>query len=106
MGRFFTLAVLLAGLGVSGCRAESPPAGPIATCAAACTARAKQCSESACNRGCTEVLDRLVEGEGNRIVDCAAKGEMCDDPVWALCAAKVGIHLDGGPPAPPPPPEE
>jgi hypothetical protein len=84
------------------CNAELPPRGPERTCAKACTERARQCSDSACARGCNLVLDRLVENEGGRVVSCVARGApRCDDHAWAACAARVGPHADGGPPAPP-----
>ena len=51
------------------------------------------------------MLDRLAEGEGDRVIACVAKSSQraCTDRAWAYCAARVGPHADGGPPAPPPP---
>ena len=34
----------------------------------------------------------------------ARASRRCGDVVWAECAAKVGVHADGGPPALSPPP--
>lgn len=91
--------VLLAGIG---CHAASPPRGPEQTCAAACSARASQCGDEACARGCNLVLDRLLENEGAGVVACVSRAApRCDDRTWAACAARVGPHADGGPPAPP-----
>lgn len=36
------------------------------------------------------------------MLGCVAKSEsVCDEPLWARCAALIGPHADGGPPAPP-----
>lgn len=86
------------------CNSTSPPSGPEATCAQACEARAPGCKSAQCARGCNLVLDRLAEGEGDRIIACLATTmQTCDDRAWAHCAVRVGVHADGGPPAPPPP---
>ena len=86
------------------CNSTSPPSGPEATCAHACAARAPGCKSDECARGCNLVLDRLAEGEGDRIIACLAQtNHACNDRAWAHCAARVGIHADGGPPAPLPP---
>jgi hypothetical protein len=86
------------------CNSTTPPSGPEATCAQACEARAHGCSSMQCGRGCNLVLDRLAEGEGDRVIACVAKTTAaCDDRAWAHCAARVGVHADGGPPAPKPP---
>jgi hypothetical protein len=91
-------------LAPAACNSTSPPSGPEATCAHACAARAPSCKSQECARGCNLVLDRLAEGEGDRIIACLAKAtEACDDRAWAHCAARVGVHADGGPPAPPAP---
>jgi hypothetical protein len=85
------------------CNSTSPPAGPEATCAQACGARAPGCARDECRRGCNLILDRLAEGEGDPIIACLAKTKhACDDRAWARCAARIGSHADGGPPAPPP----
>jgi hypothetical protein len=103
--RRVSLAVALTVLLVSAaCNSTSPPSGPEATCAQACEARAPGCKSAECGRGCNLVLDRLAEGEGDRIIACLAKtNHACNDRAWAHCAAWVGVHADGGPPAPPPP---
>jgi hypothetical protein len=89
------------------CNSHAPPAGPEATCAAACEARATNCTREGCWRGCNLVLDRLAEGEGRGVIECVAKSTKgCVDRTWSRCAARVGIHADGGPPAPPPPSDE
>ena len=96
----------LAWVAVAGCNAAPPP-GPEAACADACTARAKQCGDRQCARGCNWVLDRLAENEGDRVLSCvAAAGGACDDRTWARCATRVGPYADGGPPAPPPPKDD
>jgi hypothetical protein len=93
---------------VTSCRALEPKNRPLDTCEASCKARAsRQCSDDECMRGCEFILDRIVEREGDAVIACVAKGNRrCSDIVWADCAARVGVHADGGPPAPPPPPEE
>jgi hypothetical protein len=98
-----TLAITVL-LALAGCNSTSPPSGPEATCAQACEARAPACKSHECDRGCNLILDRLAEGEGDRIIACVAKGTTaCNDRAWAHCAARVGPHADGGPPAPRPP---
>jgi hypothetical protein len=48
-------------------------------------------------------VDRLVEGEGNRVLACIeASTDSCGDQAWARCAVRIGPHADGGPPAPEP----
>ena len=86
------------------CNAAAPPRGPEATCAKACETLVENCSASQCARGCNLVLDRLVEHEGGRVLECVSKaGLVCDDRAWARCATRIGSHADGGPAAPPPP---
>ena len=102
------MALALMAIPLAACRsAES--ARPVGSCTEACNAKASaHCSEDACQRGCTFVLDRLVEHEGTSVVACVANGSKsvpCDDALWAYCAVKIGIHADGGPP-PPPMPED
>jgi hypothetical protein len=98
-------AVFLAiGLGVVAfaCQPAAPARGVEASCADACGSHAPGCGEVACARGCNLVIDRLVEHEGDAVVECVAKaGGSCDDRTWARCAARVGPHVDGGPPPPP-----
>ena len=82
---------------------HEPPGYPETGCNAQCNARATQCSEDDCERGCRFVLDRLVEHEGPNVVACVSKTIPtlgCGDPIWAECAARVGMHADGGPPPP------
>ncbi len=100
------VAALLAVL--ASCRALEPKNRPLDTCEASCNARAsRQCSEAECARGCEFILDRLIEREGDAVIKCVASASRrCTDVVWADCAAKIGVHADGGPPAPPPPPED
>lgn len=102
------LSLVLLPLALVACKAVEPPDRPIDTCVRACKDRiARECSEDECDRGCHFILDRLVEREGKAVLDCMGKQtSRCDDPVWAECAAKIGVHGDGGPPAPPPPEEE
>jgi hypothetical protein len=104
--RWLFLAVSL--FVVSACNSHSPPSGPEATCAQACEARAPDCHPDQCGRGCNLVLDRLAEGEGDRVIACVAKNAQraCTDRAWAYCAARVGPHADGGPPAPLPPSDD
>jgi hypothetical protein len=53
------------------------------------------------------VLDRLAEHQADHVLACVAGHEgACDDRAWAMCAARIGPHADGGPPPPPPPAEE
>lgn len=99
------------------CRVRSPQGRPETRCVEDCQRRASaHCSEDECIRGCRFVLDRLVEGEGERVVACVAGGQprgefpapdagakgSCGDPVWASCAVHLGAHEDGGPPVPAP----
>ena len=98
-----------------GCRDINPPPRSEAHCQVACERQARGCSEHECARGCAFILDRLVENEGAPVLACVAaragattakaEGGACGDPVWADCAAGVGVHADGGPPAPRPPQE-
>ena len=90
------------------CRAFEPPNRPLDTCRRSCESRAKlQCSAADCERGCEFILDRIVEREGERVIDCVAAGaRRCSDVVWADCATHIGPHADGGPPAPPPPSDD
>lgn len=97
------LSVMAMGLA---CRAVSPTARPEEACQITCHERDKNCSASDCERGCLFVLDRLVNLEGNRIIDCVGKRKLCDDRSWAECAARTGPFVDGGPPAPPPPDDD
>jgi len=100
--------VLALALGLFGCRALDPPNKPESVCVEACRDRAGHaCSEWQCTNGCRMALDRMVEHEGERVVSCvssATKKRPCDQYTWAECAAKIGPHLDGGPPLPPPQP--
>ena len=109
------LAVLILASAVTGgallltsCRAIEPANKPIDACVQRCTAIAsRSCSDAECARGCEFILDRLVEREMNKVVACVASTpRRCSDIVWADCAARVGVHSDGGPPAPSPPAEE
>jgi hypothetical protein len=100
------LACLLLGA-TAACQADAPPRGPEETCAKACSARGNHhCSRSLCARGCNLVIDRLAEHEGETVLACVASATACDDRTWAHCAARVGVHADGGPPPPPPPPTD
>jgi hypothetical protein len=93
-------------LGLAACQAESPPRGIEATCAKSCEVRASQCSSHQCNRGCNLAIDRLAEGQGDKVLACVVRNKSaCDDRTWARCATLIGIHADGGPPAPLPPPD-
>jgi hypothetical protein len=89
-------------------RALEPENRPLDTCVRRCNARAsRQCSEAECGRGCEFILDRILEKEGDNVLACVARApRRCTDVVWADCAAKIGIHADGGPPAPAPPVDE
>ena len=79
---------------------------PEAHCTEKCTARAK-CSERECSRGCAFILDRIVEREDDNVLACIANAKgACDDPAWADCAARIGVHADGGPGAPEPLPKD
>lgn len=89
------------------CHALEPSSKPTDACRADCKKLAERsCTESECARGCEFILDRLVEKEGKNVVACVARHpRRCSDVVWADCAARVGAHVDGGPPAPGPPEE-
>ena len=74
-----------------------------ARCYGECKARAASvCRDEDCERGCRFTIDRIVEREDHRVVACVSAGKACGDEAWAGCAARVGIHADGGPPVPPP----
>ena len=115
--RIAFLPVALFALAVWDCKDASAPPGPEADCVSACARQARQCSLHECTRGCAFVLDRLVEHESAAVLGCVAShagarpaGQdthegACSDPVWADCAAAVGVHADGGPPAPSPAPD-
>lgn len=93
--------------GPTGCHSRSP-GKPIETCTRACEIRAeRQCSSDECARGCELILDRIVEREADTVIQCVASvARRCGDAIWAICAARVGPHADGGPPAPEPLPME
>ena len=80
---------------------------PELRCAEKCETRTSaRCTERECSRGCAFILDRIVEREEDKVLSCLSRGAgVCDDPAWAECAAKVGIHADGGPGPPPPIPQ-
>lgn len=101
------IASMTFGVGACG-RALEPANKPIDGCVKSCNARAsRQCSEAECMRGCEFILDRIVEKEGDNVIACVARtSRRCTDVVWADCAAKVGVHADGGPPAPSAPEDE
>jgi hypothetical protein len=97
------------GVGSLGCgRAVEPANRTVDRCVATCAKRAsRQCSEDECRRGCEFILDRILEKEGDNVVACVSRApRRCTDVVWADCAARIGVHADGGPPAPPPPSDE
>ncbi|MBX3233850.1 MAG: hypothetical protein KIT84_31365 [Labilithrix sp.] len=106
MRRFALLLVLV--LGPLACRVYEPANKPIDNCHKTCTEQAKRnCTDDECWRGCEFIIDRLVEREGKNVIACVAGGaRRCTDVVWADCAAKIGIHTDGGPPAPPAPTDD
>jgi hypothetical protein len=94
-------AVLLAAASVIACAGSRSPERPDDACAATCAERIPRCGATACTRGCQLALDRLVENEGEPVLACVARSSApCDDWLWAECAARVGPHIDGGPPAP------
>ena len=91
----------------SSCRAVEPTNRPEDACRITCREKAgKTCDPSECERGCLFVLDRIVNLEGNRIIECVSKRKKCDDRSWAECAVRVGPYVDGGPPSPPPPQDD
>ena len=110
----FATSLLIAGSAtitpaLTGCgRTFEPNNRPVDMCVHACNLRAsRECSDSECQRGCEFILDRLLEKEGDNVVACVAhRARRCSDVVWADCAARIGVHADGGPPPPPPPTEE
>jgi hypothetical protein len=94
---------------LGGCgRVLEPANRPVDGCVRSCTAHlSRQCSLAECERGCEFILDRILEKESENVLACIARSpRRCTDVVWADCAAKIGIHADGGPPEAPPPPEE
>lgn len=95
----------LVAVGLVACRALEPPTTPEAACVRRCQYSVKKCTEVDCERGCALVLDKLVEGEGERVFACLAQAarKHCDDRVWAYCGVRTGVFVDGGPPPPPPP---
>ena len=99
MKTLFAITLALAGSLLVGCP-NLPQGKPEAKCVDDCKMHASKCDDDACVRGCRFILDRLVEHEGHNVVTCVAKASACDDPVWADCAARIGVHADGGPPEP------
>jgi hypothetical protein len=100
------VALMLAGLLLAACR--GPVDGrPEARCFAACQERAgARCNDDQCARGCRFIIDRIVEREDPTVIACVASGKgPCGDETWADCAARIGVHVDGGPPVPAPLPE-
>ena len=94
---------------LTGCgRVVEPENRTVAPCVRSCQTRAsRQCSLSECERGCEFILDRIVEKESENVVACVARTpRRCSDVVWADCAAKIGVHADGGPPVALPLPDE
>lgn len=104
----FLVLVLLSIAIAPACRVFEPTNKPIDACRVSCIKQAsRECSEAECERGCEFIIDRLVEREGDPVIKCVARGaRRCNDVVWADCAARVGVHADGGPPGPAPPVEE
>lgn len=89
-----TFVILLVAL-CAACRAEVPEA----KCTDKCNATvADRCSKDECARGCAFILDRIVEREDGTVLSCMGGAKVCDDPAWADCAAKVGVHATGAPP--------
>jgi hypothetical protein len=105
---FFFIVVSMSTLALVACRAKDTPRSPEEICRESCAARATRCTDGECEIGCNMSLDRLVEHEGDRVIDCVknAKETTCSDALWARCAVDLGPHADGGPPAPPPAPGE
>lgn len=103
VNRLVLLCALLGAL--AACESPtSPPTGPESVCASACRSRVSVCRPQGCWRGCNLILDRLAENEGENVIACVAQtAKVCDNRAWSHCAARIGIHADGGPPAPPPP---
>jgi hypothetical protein len=93
------VALALVGSGLLGCPQE-PRERPDVACADACKKRMVSCTEHQCERGCAFVIDRLVEHQQDTVLACIVKSTNCDDPAWADCAVRVGVHADGGPGAP------
>lgn len=92
------VAVLAASSVMTGCP-SAREGRPIARCIDDCNARASsRCDEGACERGCKFILDRIVEREDRPVVTCVGAASSCGDETWASCAARVGVHADGGPP--------
>jgi len=109
LGAFAIISTAGVGAGAVGCgRAVEPANRPVDRCVASCAKRAsRECSEDECRRGCEFILDRLLEKEGDNVIACVLRApRRCTDVVWADCAAKVGVHADGGPPPPPGPADE
>lgn len=108
LARIGILIVTVGALAAASCRVHEPANKPLDACRRSCESKAKaQCTEALCERGCELILDRLMEREGETVIRCVASSpRRCTDVVWADCASRVGVHLDGGPPGPPPPVEE
>lgn len=88
-----------------GCHTNGPMGVAETRCVERCDGvLSDRCDDRACVRACRFVLDRLVNGDREVIIACvkAEKKPTCEDEVWARCAARTGVHADGGPPAPPP----
>jgi hypothetical protein len=94
-------AAMVIALVLCGCPQE-PRERPDVACADACKKRIVGCTEHQCDRGCAFVLDRLVEHEQSTVLACMTTATKCEDSQWADCAARVGVHADGGPAVPPP----
>jgi hypothetical protein len=99
-------AALLVVAGFVGCRALDPTNAPEDLCQTECKTRAKLCSREQCERGCQLVLDRIIERQSKQVIDCVASQTACTDTTFATCGARMGAHVDGGPPGPPKPPED
>jgi hypothetical protein len=98
----WTIAALVAM--VVSCRALDPSNAPGETCQRQCKLQANFCTAEACERGCLLILDRIIEHEDGQALRCIAeRARGCGDQAWASCGARVGVHVDGGPPAPPGP---
>lgn len=89
------LSIVLFLLACSACRADYPEN----KCIDKCNARVNgQCSKDQCSRGCAFILDRIVEREDDTVLVCMTSAKACNDPEWADCASKVGVHATGAPP--------
>ncbi len=93
------LVAVFAAVAATGCR-PARDTRPLLRCEDTCARHAAACSAEQCARGCRLAVDREVEGAGAAVFACVAASRSCEEPIFARCAVRQGVHADGGPGVP------